>query len=76
MQSDTFFSATIVTVLAAVGAAAVMTVGAPAGRAAVQRQHVARAPAAEARLPAVLVIGKRETRVAAGDAAASPSRLQ
>ena len=71
MQSDTFFSATIVTALAAVGAAALATVGAPAGKAALQRQ-VAHAPMPAVTLPTILVVGKRDTRVAAGDAAAQP----
>jgi hypothetical protein len=63
MQSDTFFSAAIVTAMIAVGAAAATTLGAPAASVALQRQMAAARPAAVT-LPTVLVTGRRDTRVA------------
>ena len=57
-----------------VGVAAVVTVTSPKAVSAKQRQ-VATVPAT-ATLPAVLVIGKRETRVAATEAPAGPSLVQ
>ena len=76
MQSDTFFSATIVTALVAVGAVAVTTLASPAGPAVFpQRQPAATAPV-HVTLPTVIVVGKRDTTVAVGAEAPRPTRVQ
>ena len=71
MQSDTFFSAAIVTALVAVGAVAATTLGAPAGHAALHRQAAAGAPV-HLTLPTVIVVGRRDTTVAVEAEAETP----
>jgi hypothetical protein len=77
MRSDTFFSTALVTALVAVGAAAATTLGAPAGRAAAERQAaVAAARPASVTMPTVLVVGKRPTQVAAEGTARVATRVE